>query len=108
MHAGARSRATGRNPVLVTRPHAEVALRCGGLHTQPRVRVPGHVAAMVRPRFRAPGITRRDESRTGEILTCFSKHLARVHDPEWIERALYSAHQLQLERRFVAEDLLPL
>ena len=36
------------------------------------------------------------------------KHLARIHDAQRIERAFYSAHQLQLERRLVAKDLLPL
>src|SRR5438445_9000856 len=36
------------------------------------------------------------------------KHLAGIHDAQRIERAFYSAHQLQLERRLVAKDRLPL
>src|SRR5258708_31114589 len=36
------------------------------------------------------------------------KHLAGIHDPVWIERALEFAHQLQFERRLVALDFIAL
>src|SRR5256885_15329088 len=46
----------------------------------------------------APGVTSWRDSAL--------EHLAGIHDAVWVESALDLAHQIQLERRFVAPDFI--